>query len=79
MQQQSRNEDGDRSIGERIDDLRNDYRRYCSNENADPDAYVERLRDLLETQKESGTGNADQLAAMSAFLDEITADDVDDA
>ncbi len=64
-------DDTARAIERALDDLLNDYGRYCLGEDADPQAYVERIRGLLEGLAAGTNHDPVAAAALAAFLDRV--------
>jgi hypothetical protein len=55
-----------------LHELLEDYERYCLSENADPEAYVARIRELLEQLKSTSGHDTVAIAAHEAFLEIVS-------
>jgi len=64
-----------RAVELALGDLLEDYGRYCLGEDADPGAYVERIRGLLEGLSAGANHDPVAVATYTAFLDRVAVDE----
>jgi hypothetical protein len=58
-------------VEKRIEELFEEYRAYALSEDWDPDAYVDKIRDLLNEIHESGSPDIVDRQALTEFLQRI--------
>lgn len=65
-------EEGQQSIVQEVErrttELLDEYAVYCHNEDADPDAYIERMEALLDEMRQAPERNEVMIQAVTAFL-----------
>jgi hypothetical protein len=61
----------DRSVDEAAERLVRDFERYCATDNADPDAYIDRIEYLLEELDPVSGRDALAAASYRAFLERV--------
>jgi hypothetical protein len=59
------------AVEQALGDLLDDYGRYCLGEDADPEAYVERIRGLLDDLNAGTNHDPVAVATYTAFLDRV--------
>ncbi|MBI5949582.1 MAG: hypothetical protein HY875_15690 [Chloroflexi bacterium] len=58
-------------VGRAVEQRRLEYDLYARGENADPEAFVERMRELLEEMRQLPEPDAVQVEALQEFLREV--------
>lgn len=64
-------DDFQHSVDDVVAELVRDYNRYCLTENADPEAYTERIRYLLEELQTAPERDPVSAAAFPVFLERV--------